>query len=59
MATFTVQITQTDIGYVTVEADSRLEAKEKAITSHFRSETEWKDGHVEFKIAPDQKEDNA
>lgn len=58
MATFTVQVIQSDIGYVTVEADSRQEAKELAVTAHFRSETEWKDGTLDFKIAPDNKESN-
>lgn len=59
MATFTVQVTQSDIGYVKVEANSRHEAKELAVAAHFKSETEWVDGTLDFKIAPDQKEDNA
>lgn len=51
MATFTIKVTQTDIGYVTVEADSRQEAKRNAAVEWYEGNTEWVTGNTDLQLS--------
>lgn len=54
MATFTVNVTETNKGYVVVEANSRAEAKELAKLEWFRGQTAWVDGDTSFDLAEEE-----
>lgn len=54
MATFTVNVTETNKGYVVVEANSRAEAKELARQAWFQGETAWGDGETSFDLSEEE-----
>ena len=54
MTTFTVNVTETNKGYVVVEASSRAEAKELAKLEWFRGQAVWGDGKTVFDLAEEQ-----
>ena len=54
MATFTVNVTETNKGYVFVEASSRAEAKELARQAWFQGETVWGDGETSFNLSEEE-----
>lgn len=51
MAKFTIKVTQTDIGYITVDADSRREAKIAAATEWYEGNTEWVTGNTDLTLS--------
>jgi hypothetical protein len=54
MATFEVNVTETNKGYVIVEADTRAEAKELAKQAWFECYTVWGDGETSFDLAEEE-----
>ena len=54
MATFTVNVTETNKGYLVVEANSRAEAKELARQAWFEGQTAWGDGEAAFDLAEEE-----
>jgi type IV secretory pathway VirD2 relaxase len=54
MATFEVNVTETNKGYVIVEANTRAEAKELAQQAWFQGQTAWGDGETSFDLAEEE-----
>lgn len=54
MITFTINVTEINKGYVTVEANSRSEAKKLARLAWFQGQTCWGDGDVVIELSEEE-----